>query len=185
MNTPISGSVHELPEGSRYEVIDGTPYVSPLPRCEHQSVCGAICAELYQWSRRLALGRAIIAPGIILGAANEVAPDGIWISGARLRQHYGADGKLHGAPELVVEVLSPGCASAQRDRESKRTLYARIGVDEYWIADWRARTVEVYRQEHGELRLVATLAEGDTLSSPLLPGFAVSLAELWADIVGR
>ena len=66
-----------------------------------------------------------------------------------------------------------------RDRELKLKLYSRIGVDEYWIADWRARTVEVYRRTEGELRHVTTLSGDEVLTSPLLPGFALPLGDLW------
>jgi Uma2 family endonuclease len=84
----------------------------------------------------------------------------------------GPDGKLHDAPDLVVEILSPGRAKEERDREKKLGLYSRYGVHEYWIADWRAATLEIYRQEQDELRLVETLKSGDELTFPLLPGFA-------------
>jgi len=81
---------------------------------------------------------------------------------------------------LVIEVLSPGRANEVRDREVKLQLYSRRGVQEYWIADWRRHTVDVYRREDGALRLVATLSDGDTVTSPLLPGFASPVSSLWA-----
>jgi Uma2 family endonuclease len=55
---------------------------------------------------------------------------------------------------------------------TKPPLYSRRGVEEYWIADWRTMTLEVYRRQHNELQLVETLQAGDVLTSPLLPGFA-------------
>jgi Uma2 family endonuclease len=96
-----------------------------------------------------------------------------------LAQIYESDGKLHGAPELTVEILSPGSTNEQRDRELKLKLYSRIGVEEYWIADWRARTLEIYRRSEGRLQFAATLSGDDVLTSPLLPGFALPLGELW------
>jgi Uma2 family endonuclease len=88
-------------------------------------------------------------------------------------------GHLRAAPELVVEVLSPGAANERRDREKKLALYSRQGVEEYWIVDWRARAVEVHRREGAALRLAATLRDDDQLTSPLLPGFACPISQLW------
>ena len=79
----------------------------------------------------------------------------------------------------AVEILSPGAANERRDREAKLKLYSRRGVLEYWIVDWQARQVEVYRREELALRLVATLYATDTLASPLLPGFACEVATLF------
>jgi Uma2 family endonuclease len=68
----------------------------------------------------------------------------------------------------------------RRDRELKLGLYSRQGVQEYWIADWRARLVEIYRREGGDLRLIRTLADEDVITSPLLQGFACPVSSLWA-----
>ncbi len=85
-------------------------------------------------------------------------------------------GHLRGAPELVVEVLSPGAKNARRDRSVKLRLYARTGVDEYWLIDWRRRRVEVYRRSGDRLPLAQTLTEADVLAWPLLPGVALPVA---------
>jgi Uma2 family endonuclease len=83
---------------------------------------------------------------------------------------------------LIVEVLSPGSANEKRDREAKLKLYSRRGVHEYWIADWRRRQIEVFRREDTQLKLNATLAESDTLTTPLLSGFTCPVASLFAGI---
>ncbi len=166
-------------DGTRYEIIDGDLIVSKQPHLEHQSVNTAIGAALFVWSRRTGLGRAFVIPGLILPDEQDVVPDVVWASHARLAQIYEPDGKLHGAPELTVEILSVGGGNERRDRELKLKLYSRIGVEEYWIADWRARTVEVYRRDDGELRLAASLSNDDVITSPLLPDFVLPLSELW------
>jgi Uma2 family endonuclease len=89
------------------------------------------------------------------------------------------DGKLHAAPELVIEVLSPGVANQQRDRQAKLKLYSRRGVQEYWLVDWQQQQVEVYRRTQAELALAATLYRGDTLQSPLLPCFFCQVTMLF------
>jgi Uma2 family endonuclease len=120
-------------------------------------------------------GRVFPAPGIVYAPDEAVAPDLVWVSKERVATIIAADGKLHESPDLVVEILSPGKANEERDREKKLALYSRYGVQEYWIVDWRASTVEVYRPEQDELRLVQTLQSGGELTSPLLPGFACEI----------
>ncbi|HEU5011966.1 MAG TPA: Uma2 family endonuclease [Roseiflexaceae bacterium] len=162
-------------EGERYEIIDGELYVTTQPHSYHQAVCDNIIIELGVWGRQTGLGRTLQAPGLIYANDQAVAPDLIWVSKARLAEILGTDGKLHGSPELVVEIVSPGKTNEECDREKKLALYSRQGVPEYWIVDWQRRTVDAYRQEQGELCLVQSLAGNETLSSPLLPGFACSI----------
>jgi Uma2 family endonuclease len=122
----------------------------------------------------------IAAPGIVFAADEAVAPDVVWYaSRERFDRAFGADAKLHDAPDLVVEVLSPGRRNEQRDLEDKLAVYDRRGAREYWIADWRERTVRIHRREGDRLRLVAALGAEETLTSPLLPGFAVRVGELF------
>ena len=80
-----------------------------------------------------------------------------WISNERLATGLDESGHLTNAPELIVEVLSPGTQNEQRDREVKLKLYTERGVQEYWILDWRVQQVEVYRRQNAILKLVATL----------------------------
>jgi Uma2 family endonuclease len=168
-----------LDDGKRYEIIDGDLYISQQPHWHHQRACGMIAAVLDAWSRQTGAGEANIAPGMIFAEDDDVAPDVVWISQARRATALGPEGHLHAAPELVVEVLSPGGANERRDREAKLKLYSRCGVLEYWIVDWRTQQIEIYRREQLALRLVATLHPTDTLTSPLLPGFMCQVATLF------
>jgi Uma2 family endonuclease len=175
-----SADLAVLPDdGKRYEIIDGELYMSRQPHWHHQRACGKIFAALETWSADTGTGEANLAPGVIFAEDDDVAPDVVWVSQARRATALGPDGHLHAAPELVVEILSPGTTNERRDREAKLKLYSRRGVLEYWIVDWRAQQVEVYRREELVLRLVATLYPTDTLTSPLLPGFACQVATLF------
>jgi Uma2 family endonuclease len=78
-------------------------------------------------------------------------------------------------------VLSPGPTNKGRDREAKLKLYSRRGVLEYWIVDWLAHSVEIYRRQNIQLELFATLTKSDILESPLLPGFSAETDALFAD----
>jgi Uma2 family endonuclease len=171
-------------DDNRYEIIDGELFVSKQPHYYHQHVCGQIYFLLREWRDRTGLGQAIFAPGLIFADDDDVVPDVVWISSAGLSRALAEDGKLHSAPELVVEVLSPGASNLRRDREAKLKLYSRRGVSEYWIIDWTARAIEVFRRENEELRLSSTLQESDLLESPLLPGFSVSVSKLFEGIPG-
>jgi len=127
-------------------------------------------------------GQAIIAPGLIFADDDDVVPDVAWLSNERLARALGEDGKLHGAPELIVEVLSPGSKNQRRDREAKLELYSRRGVLEYWIVDWTARSVEVFRRGASHLDLFEARLKGELLESPLLPGFSTPLDNFFAGI---
>jgi Uma2 family endonuclease len=115
-------------DGKHYEVIEGELYVSRQPHWQHQFACGQLFRFLQEWSERSGLGIANGAPGVIFAEDDDVAPDVVWISHDRLATALGRDGKLHAAPELIVEVISPGLANQQRDRQTKLKLYSRRGV---------------------------------------------------------
>ena len=169
-------------ESKRYEIIDGELYVSKQPHVHHQLVCSRIWELLQLWSRQTKTGLAVNAPGLIFADDNDVAPDVMWISLERQVQALQADGKYHGAPELAVEVLSPGSFNERRDREFKLWLYSRRGVMEYWIVSWIERRLEVYRRDEAQLKLHATLYRADRLQSPYLPGFSCLVGDFFDDI---
>ncbi|KAM3109775.1 Uma2 family endonuclease [Phormidesmis sp. 146-33] len=158
-------------EWKRYEIIDGELFVTRAPHLRHQAVIRNIAAILQAWSQPSKLGEAFPTPGIIFSEADNVIPDVIWISTDRLTQLIDEAGHLTGAPELIVEVLSPGKTNERRDREAKLKLYSAQGVQEYWIVNYLLRQAEVYRRENFVLKLTATLLAQDTIVSPLLPGF--------------
>jgi Uma2 family endonuclease len=163
----------------RYEIIDGELLVSKTPHFGHQYACLAIGSALFKWRARTGLGIALTAPGLIFGPEDDVIPDVAWMSDQRFAEGADASGHFRVAPELVVEVVSPGRTNERRDREIKLKLYSRYGVHEYWIVDWRMQIVQVYRREQAALQLVGTLDGADELTSPLLPGFRCPLSELW------
>jgi Uma2 family endonuclease len=175
-----SNDLDLLPEnGTRYEIINGELFMAKSPHWHHQESCGNVYLELKLWSRQTGQGRVAINPGVIFSETDDVVPDVAWVSEDRLAGLMDAAGHLTGAPDLAVEVLSFGARNEERDRTAKRKLYETQGVREYWILDWRLKQVEIYRRGSGELRLVATLLPEETLTSPLLPRFACSVAGLF------
>jgi Uma2 family endonuclease len=177
-------AVEALPDrldDTRYEIIDGELHVSTQPHWHHQRSCTRVLSAFLGWDPQSRRGQVTLAPGVIFAEDEAAAPDVVWISNERLNTALGEDGKLHQPPELMVEVLSPGATNERRDRESKLLMYSRRGVDEYWILDWRKRIVDVYRRREHDLRHVATLADTDTLTSPLLPDFSTPVAQLFGE----
>src|SRR6266705_4538560 len=161
-----------LPDTERYDIVDGELYVSKQPHWQHQFACVRISMFLQLWSDQTQLGMVNYAPGVIFTDDNDVVPDLVWISQEQLEIALEADGKLHSAPELFIEVLSPGSENARRDREVKLKLYSRRGADEYWVINWQERRLEVHRRDEGILSLNNTMNETETLRSPLLPAFS-------------
>lgn len=166
-------------ESVNYEIIDGELFVTRSPHRLHQRVCVKLSRYLDAWSENSGLGEAIIAPGLILSDIDNVIPDVVWVSKERLAQIEDEAGHLLGAPELVIEVLSPGKSKENRDKETKLKLYSIYGVSEYWICDRFTKQVSIYRRENARLVLVATLLENDSITSPLLPKFSCLVNKLF------
>jgi Uma2 family endonuclease len=175
-----SADLELLPEdGKLYELIEGELYVSRQPSWDHRYTCGRLFRFLDEWNEETGLGVVNNAPGLIFAEDDDVAPDLVWISQTKLATSLGQDRKLHSAPELVVEVLSPGLSNQQRDRQAKLKLYSRRGVQEYWIVNGREQELEVYRHDGTSLLLWATLGRDDLLESSLLPGFSCRVSKLF------
>jgi len=161
-------------DGKRHELIDGEHFVSPTPLLRHQRILLRLAYEIETFLRQHLLGELIIAPmDVIFTRFDVVEPDLLYISHSR--SHI-KDKWVHGAPDLVVEILSP--SNRRYDEVTKRDLYDRTGVPEYWIVDPEAETVKVFRREgerFGRPQLLSTRDE-DALGSPQLPGLAIPLA---------
>lgn len=170
-------------EGTYYEIIAGELFVTRSPHRRHQQIGGKIFRELDIWCEASGLGEAIPSAGIIFSEADSVIPDVVWVSKERLVIIEDDAGHLTAAPELVVEVLSPGQKNIERDREIKLKLYSTTGVQEYWIVDRFSQQVEIYRSDKGKLTLVVILSQNDELTSPLLPGFCCSISRFFSCLV--
>ncbi|WOB43916.1 Uma2 family endonuclease [Thermoleptolyngbya oregonensis NK1-22] len=157
----------------RYEIVDGELYVTDAPHIRHQGAANRISTRLEVWSDETGLGHAYQTPGLVFTPTDAVIPDVVWASHQRLAAGIDQAGHFIIAPELVVEILSEGAQNQQRDKEFKLKLYSLHGVQEYWIVDWQAQTIAVYRHSEGMLRLVGTFSPQDELTSPLLPGFSL------------
>ncbi|HEY9626168.1 MAG TPA: Uma2 family endonuclease [Coleofasciculaceae cyanobacterium] len=180
-------AIFEGDRSKRYEIIDGELFVPRAPDWKHQAVCINIGTALKLWSDQSDLGQAAINPGMIFSESDNVIPDVVWASYERLERLLDEAGHLTAAPELVIEVLSPGKTNERRkclrhgfaEREAKLKLYSVRGVLEYWIVSWQEQMVEVYRRENAALTLTATLYSQDELTSPVLLGFSCLVSKFF------
>ncbi len=183
VHSPISRLTYTdlaaLPDdGMRHELIGGRHFVSPAPTILHQMVLRNLFTALHVFVRDHDLGEVFFAPvDVLLSEYDVVEPDLLFVRKDRLS--ILEEKWVRGAPDLVVEVLSP--SSRTLDGGAKRRAYRRFGVGEYWLVDPAARTVSVVRTGRRPWR--ATLHDGRarfaTLTSPLFPGLSLDLADIF------
>ena len=165
-------------DGMRHELIDGEHYVSAAPTIRHQRVLRNLFATLYAFVEPQGLGEVFFAPlDVILSEHDVVEPDLLYI--ARKRSAILEERFVRGAPDLAVEVISPG--TRRRDLTVKRRAYQELGVGEYWIVDPAHETVEIFRGGGSWLRAAESLsrkAGPQTFTSPLFPGLVLSLDQI-------
>lgn len=163
-------------DGLRYEIIDGALFSEPSPRRAHQEAAFRLATLLDAHVRARRLGKVYIAPfDVILDRTTVVVPDVVFVSRDRLG--IVADRGVEGAPDLVVEILSPG--TARRDRVAKLNEYARYGVRHYWLVDPEAKTLEALELAEGAYRLLTAVAGEADFRPVLFPELTISLRELW------
>jgi len=171
----------------RHELIDGEHFVSPSPTTTHQEISKRLFVALNTFVERHRLGEALYAPfDIKLSAYTVLVPDLVFFTAARFADVVN-EKHATAAPDLVVEILSPG--TRRRDLGRKRAVYDRDGAREYWIVDPEARAVTVLRRPRHDAALaevgVLTLAAGDVLGSPLFPGLKIRLRDVFRSALRR
>jgi len=166
-----------IPEdGYRYEVLWGELIMPPSPTAGHQRVLGNLFSALHQHVTAHDLGAVYIAPlDVVLSEHNVLQPDILFISKERL--DIVTETHVAGSPDLVIEVLSPGTAAADRGR--RMDAYAAFGVAHCWLVDPRSHTFEVYELRGERYELVARFIEAEAFAPALFPGLTVSLEALW------
>lgn len=163
----------QIPPGhQRYELIGGVLRVVPSPSVAHQETSKRLYRALVEWIEDYGLGKVYFAPlDVVLSEYDVVQPDLLYVSSDRLSIIKEAN--IWGAPDLVVEVLSPG--TAEWDRKIKRQTYARFGIRELWLVDPESRSIEVVTLKDGDLSTAGVYPVRSTLVSPILPGFELSI----------
>ena len=165
-------------DGKRYELIDGEVYMTPSPSRKHQEALGNIYAALRTFAKEREIGKVYFAPfDVVFDDRSVLQPDLLFVRKDRLTVI--GDAHVEGAPDLVVEVLSPSTASY--DRETKLQVYARAGVSEIWFVDPEKRSVEVLDLgADGRFVLTGDLSGEDAIVSAVLPGLPLTLRQVFA-----
>lgn len=162
-------------DNNRYELIGGKLFVSRAPRLPHQLVLQRLQLTLGNYLESNPIGTLAPGTGAVFSEYDAVIPDLVFVSQERWDSIV-ADERFVGAPDLVIEVLSPGPENKKRDFVVKRQLYAEYGVQEYWIVDPQTRSVQVYRLHAQNLEEAMLLTGDDKVTSPRLPGFELALS---------
>ena len=169
-------------DGKRHEIIDGEHYVTPSPNTKHQVVVGNLYLSLGNYLREHPIGFVFLAPfDVVFSNFDVVEPDLLYI--ARERMDVLTKANVRGAPDLVIEILSPG--TRRKDTLIKRKLYERFRVREYWIVDPERDVVKIYRRTADMFGPAAELSakKNEALTTPLLPGWSTPLREVFASPV--
>ena len=165
--------VHFPDDGQRYELVDGEVYVTPSPSTRHQDIVLRLARRIADHLDRHAGGRVYVSPlDVVLSSTDVVEPDVVFVAEAEAGKITRPN--IQGAPTLAVEVLS----DPRHDRVRKCRLYARFRVPEYWIVDPDGGGVEVHRLEGDDYGPPAVVEPGATLTTPLLPGLEIDVADL-------
>lgn len=168
-------------DGNRYELLEGDIFMSRSPSYLHQVVLHRLQVEIELFLRANPLGIVVPGLGVIFDNFNGVIPDLIFISDARLGEILPGE-RVYGAPDLAIEILSPGAENDRRDRNIKKRLYGQHGVREYWVVDPEGKTVEVYSLKRRRLELIATVSGAEEIPSSMLKGFRLSAGEVFKGI---
>jgi len=166
-----------LPEdGNQYELIDGELVVTPSPNTRHQKILGKLFLLLSAYIEKRDLGEVYVSPlDTVFDPNNVLQPDILFISKARLADL--ARERIEGAPDVVVEILSP--STFHKDLRRKMAVYSQFGVQEYWIVDPEMKTLELHMRSASGLQLAHRFSANEIFKSPLLEGLQIPVASLF------
>jgi Uma2 family endonuclease len=175
----IADDLTSLPDdGNRYEIIGGQLIVSPSPNMWHQEISFELAGAIYEYLKQSDVGKGYTAPADVhLSAHDVVQPDILVV----LREHLEIVQRkgIIGAPDLVIEILSP--SSIRLDYLRKSKLYEQYGVREYWIVDPESEIVSVQILEGDRFVIAGEYSRSDTLTSNVLDGFTLDLASIFPE----
>jgi len=139
-----------LPEGTRCQLIDNHIVMSPSPVWKHQDVVKTILLQIETSIKKSNLGKVLSDVDVYINDENVYRPDIFFVSKNQI-EILGDDGYIHGAPELIIEVLSPG--TSKYDKTKKKEIYALYGVQEYWLIEPSNMLCTGFLNENGSFKL--------------------------------
>lgn len=179
-NTSVKFTYQDLltapDDGNRYEIFEGELIVTPSPAIKHQIVHANLFNTLFNYVKKHKRGRVLSAPtDIYFDEETVVKPDILFIS--KNRSNILKEQRVHGAPDLIVEILSPG--TAERDRGFKFRRYEKEGVQEYWLVDPVEENMEIYVLNEKGYELHGRFSDNDTVFGSMFANLSFQLSELW------
>jgi Uma2 family endonuclease len=166
-----------LPKDSfKYEVLGGALIERQSPPTIHQRVSGNLLISLINYIRKNNLGEIVGRIDVVLSMTNIVQPDLLFVS--KERQQIIAEKNIVAAPDLVVEIIDE--STKNTDQTTKKTLYEKYGVKEYWIVYPNEEKVEQFLLENEKLILNNTLQQTEKLSSRAIGGLTLSADQIFS-----
>lgn len=164
------------PDDERYELIEGDMLMTPSPVQKHQKISRELTFELLKFVKGDDLGEVYYAPfDVHLDNENVVQPDILFIS--KERQSIIGEKNIHGAPDLVIEIISE--STAYRDFVQKKKLYAKHGVKEYWIVIPDEGSIEIFVLQDNTYVSHRTYGKDALLESPGIKGLRIELKNIF------
>ncbi|MCL5283966.1 MAG: Uma2 family endonuclease [Armatimonadetes bacterium] len=169
--------LQRLPDDNqRHELINGDLIMTPAPNVAHQQAVGNLHAGLHHFITDNRLGNVYTAPlDVVFSSDNVVEPDILFIS--KGRADILTPNNVQGAPDLIVEVLSPN--TEENDRQIKFRLYEQFGASEYWIVDPSALMIEVYSLAGERYERLGRFSGEEMIQSKVLIGFECQTSEVF------
>jgi Uma2 family endonuclease len=165
-------------DNNRYELIGGELFVSRAPGISHQRVLLNLQIVLSNYLRTHSIGILVPGPGMILSDYDAVIPDICFVRNERWDEVVTGE-KFTRAVDLVIEIISSGKENRERDLTVKRQLYAKYGVEEYWIVDRESQCVLIYRLHGKVLEETAKCSIEDEITTPVLPHFHLKVSSIF------
>lgn len=167
----------EDPPGVRLELVHGEIVVSPSPAYGHSYTEKQLIIILGQHIYANDLGQIVGDVDTIFDDLNVRRPDIIFTAKARLHLLAGSRHGIHYAPDLCVEILSPGSASI--DQTDKFKLYADNGVAFYWLVDPVNHTFNAFKLVSGHYERILAAFKDDVVSPEPFPELKINLSRIW------
>ena len=164
-----------------YEFEEGKLIDMPRPHPRHQAILRELVAEITIYLRSKPIGTVWPEVDVQISRSRVYAPDLVFLAADNRERLRHLEGRIIGAPDLVVEIVSP--SSASRDRVAKFNAYRQAGVPWYWLVDGESLVVEEFQLTLGGYLAIARVAAGGTFQPQLFPGLQVNLASLLGEPV--
>ena len=159
----------------RHEIINGAHFSSSSPPIAHQRIVRKLENHLSHYVEQHQLGEVFLSPtDVVFHDIDVSVPDLLFVSNENM--HIVRKMNIQGAPDLIIEVLSPN--SRLRDKALKYKQYAYYGVKEYWIVNPESKTIEIHDLVH--LKLVQVVPHNQILNTPLFPELNLRLSSIFA-----